>query len=113
MHERHQVEHLISHIQDYATQNQIKKVTALTVAMGDLLGFDEQSVRLYFETLGEGTVLEDAKIAFRAVKGQLHCKKCNRNFEKNRSSLDCPICGEQGVPTEIGKEFFVEDITGE
>ncbi len=110
MHERHQVEHLIKNIQAYAQQHQLTKVTSLTVAMGDLLGFDEQSVRLYFETLGEGTIVENATIEFRLIKGQLECKKCQQNFEKLRSSLDCPICGEQGLPTAVGKEFFAENI---
>ena len=112
MHERHQVEHLINHIQEYAKEKKISAVTSLTVVMGDLLGFDEQSVRLYFETLGEGTLLENATVSFRLVSGELFCKKCQQNFAKNKSSLNCLTCGEQGIPTEIGKEFFAEDIQG-
>ena len=44
------------------------------------------------------------------IKGELHCPRCQKNFVKYRSQLDCPVCGQQGLPTGIGKEFYGEDI---
>jgi hydrogenase nickel incorporation protein HypA/HybF len=108
MHEQHQVQKLINDIVAEARGKGIPKVTELTVVMGDLLGFDEGSVRLYFEMLGEGTLLEGARISFRKVPGELHCPKCRKDFLKKGSALNCPVCGTQGIPTEKGKEFFAE-----
>ena len=31
-------------------------------------------------------------------------------FEKKLLSFDCPKCGCQGGPTDIGKEFYIESI---
>ncbi len=110
MHEQHQVQKLINEVLEQVSSRNAKKVTKITVAMGDALGFDEGSVRLYFETLGEGTLLENAEIIFHPIKGKLHCRKCGKYFEKVPKTLNCPTCKEQGIPTNIGKEFFAEKI---
>ncbi len=110
MHEHHQVQKLIDEIVAAAWQKNATKVTQVTVAMGDLLGFDQGSVRLYFETLGEGTMLEGADISFHMIPGELRCPACEKNFIKKKSELACPVCGTQGMPTQKGKEFFAEHI---
>ena len=113
MHEQHQVAHLLAHLEADAKALGLKKVTSFTVVMGDLLGMDEQSCDMYFETLGERTIIEGAKIAYRHVPGLLLCPKCNKGFPKIKSELNCSTCGTQGIPTEKGKEFFAETIKGE
>jgi hydrogenase nickel incorporation protein HypA/HybF len=102
MHEHHQVKHLVDQI---LAQHPGKKITGVEVIMGDALGFDEGSVRLYFETFGEGNALEGAEITFTHIPAELNCKTCNKNFVKVKSNLNCPTCGQQGLPTDKGKEF--------
>ncbi|MBL8027577.1 MAG: hydrogenase maturation nickel metallochaperone HypA [Fibrobacteres bacterium] len=110
MHEHHQVAHLIEHIKEDAAKLGLNKVSSFTVVMGDLLGFDEESCRMYFDSLGEGTLIDGAKINFVHVPGTLLCRKCNKGFPKVKSNLNCPDCGEQGIPTDIGKEFKAIDL---
>jgi len=107
MHEHHQVEKLV---RDLLAQAQGRKVRRVRLVMGDLLGFDETSVRLYFDIFTENTPAEGAELNVRWVRGELHCPGCKNNFVKIKGQLDCPICGTQGAPTEIGKEFFVEEV---
>ena len=107
MHEHHQVERLV---QTLLNDTQGRKIRSVRLVMGEMLGFDETSVRLYFENFTEGTPAEGAELSFRWVKAELHCPACNRNFVKIKSQLDCPNCGRQGTPTQMGKEFFCEDI---
>ncbi len=78
--------------------------------MGELLGFDETSVRLYFENFTEGTPAEGAEVSVRWVPGELHCSVCKSHFVKIKSQLNCPTCGNQGKPTDTGKEFFFEAV---
>lgn len=107
MHEHHQVERLVKTL---LNETGGRKVRGVRLVMGELLGFDETSVRLYFENFTEGTPAEGAELSVRWVKGELHCPVCRRNFVKIKSQLDCPACGAQGTPTEIGKEFFTEEV---
>ena len=37
-------------------------------------------------------------------------KNIDELFEKKLLSFDCPKCGGQGGPTDIGKEFYIESI---
>jgi hydrogenase nickel incorporation protein HypA/HybF len=107
MHEHHQVEKLVK---DLMADTGGRKVRSLCLVMGDLLGFDETSVRLYFENFTENTPAEGAELNVRWVKGELYCTGCAKNFVKTGSRLDCPICGRQGTPTAVGKEFYLDEI---
>lgn len=107
MHEHHQVEKLV---RDLLAQTPGRTVKSVRLVMGDLLGFDETSVRLYFENFTENTPAEAAELDVRWVRGELRCPHCKKNFVKIKSNLDCPTCGQQGVPTDIGKEFYFEAV---
>jgi hydrogenase nickel incorporation protein HypA/HybF len=107
MHEHHQVEKLV---RDLLAQNPSRRIIGVRLVMGELLGFDEISVRLYFENFTEDTLAEGALLTVRWVTGELHCPGCKKNFVKIKSQLDCPTCGIQGVPTETGKEFYFEEV---
>jgi len=78
--------------------------------MGKMPGFDETPVRLYFEHLTEGAPAGDAGPDVRRAGDELLCRRRDRNFVRDKSRLDCPTCGRQGVPAQIGKEFYVENI---
>lgn len=110
MHEHHQVEKIVKDVLALAQKKNLGKISKVTLAMGDLLGFDDTSVGLYFESFTDGTIAEGAELTIKHIPGQLKCSACQKNFVKQKSNLNCPSCGQQGVPTEIGKEFFVENI---
>ena len=38
------------------------------------------------------------------------CEKCGKLFKKQLLSFECPYCGGQGGPSEIGKEFYIDTI---
>ena len=110
MHEHHQVEKIVKDMLTLAQQKKLNKVKKVTLALGDLLGFDDTSVKLYFESFTEGTIAENAELVIQHIPGQLKCPQCQKVFTKVKSDLYCPICRTQGVPTEIGKEFSIVNL---
>jgi len=110
MHEFHAVEDIFKQALQKARDNNAVKVTKLTLAMGELLGFDEGSVRLYFEELSHGTLLQDAELVFHSLKAKLQCKDCSASFEKDKSNLACPTCCSASVILKSGREFYIENI---
>ena len=111
MHEKHQVEHIVQEAVKIAEQKKITKPTKLVLVIGDGLGFDNTSVNLYFEAMTEGTILEGTKLEIKNTPAYLKCTKCGKDFIKIRSQLDCPTCKVQGLPSDKGKEFFIESVS--
>ncbi len=107
MHEKHQVEHLVKNALEIAKQEEILKVKEVGILIGRGLGFDETSIKLYFETFTEETPLEGAELVFAWQEAELFCPKCKENFLKIKSNLECPKCQTQGLPTEVGKAFEI------
>ena len=110
MHESHQVQHLISRVQDEMKKRGVTKVRQVTVLVGELLGFDDVSIGLHWEEMTGGTELEGTQIVVEFNPASLHCPKCGLNFKKKGSDLSCPKCRVMGTPTASGKEFSLKDL---
>lgn len=111
MHEYHIVDGIVKQAIETAKNNGAKKVTRITLVMGELSGLQESSVRLYFENLSKGTLLEGAEIIINPAKAKLRCNTCDMVFDYKRGEFDCPHCGNMGIRTDkMGKEFYIEDI---
>lgn len=86
------------------------KVRQINLVVGEYSGFIGDSIMMYFEIISRGTQAEGAELVIRYVKPQLLCEKCGQHFVRERFSFTCPHCGGQGVPSAIGKEFYIESI---
>ena len=110
MHELHAVEDIFKQALAQARQKKARRVTQLSLNLGELLGFDEGSIKLYFSELAEGTILEGAEVLVLLRKAKLQCKDCQTTFEKERSNITCPQCSSAAVVVLSGKEFTIESI---
>ena len=110
MHEYHIMETIVKTAKEAAEKAGATKVTRVSLVVGKLTGFEEGSIRLYFETLSKGTPLEGARLAIRYVEPKLKCETCQSCFDYQAQIFLCPVCGRPGSPTGIGKEFYIEDI---
>jgi hydrogenase nickel incorporation protein HypA/HybF len=110
MHEYHIVDNIVKQVLEKAAAAKAKKVTKVVLVMGERSGLAESSVRLYFSQLVEGNILEGAELVINKIGAQLECKSCAITFPCQKSNLNCPKCGAQGVPTEKGKEFYIDSI---
>lgn len=68
MHEHHIVEGLVSEIIKKAGAMNASRVMKVTLVMGPYCGYQESSVRLYFESLSAGTILQGAELIVKPVK---------------------------------------------
>lgn len=95
---------------EHAQKNGAVKVINIQLVVGEYSGFIGDSIAMYFDVISKDTKAEGAKLSIRYVKPQLKCEQCGEYFERKRFSFECPTCQGQGVPTEIGKEFYIESI---
>jgi hydrogenase nickel incorporation protein HypA/HybF len=110
MHEYPLTDRIVRIAVETAERQNAKKVTAVSLVIGETSGVIAESVQMYFDMIAQGTLAEGAVLNIRAVKPQMRCPRCNKNFIRPRFSFECPDCGTLGSPTDIGKEFYVESV---
>jgi len=110
MHEYHIVEGVVKEILKKAADSKAKKVTSVTLVLGELSGLQEESIRVYFDNLSKGNILDGTKLFIKPLKSKLKCEACGNIFEHDKSDFNCPKCRGLGVLTNSGKEFYIDSI---
>lgn len=110
MHELPITQNIIKIAEEHARRANARRVTLVKLVVGDYSGFIGDSIQMYFDIISQGTMVEGAKIEIEHIKPKLRCESCKQLFERKPFSFECPFCKGQGVPSEIGKEFYIESI---
>lgn len=113
MHEYHEAVHIIEHAVEEAKAKGYHKVTKINLVIGENSGFSGDSIAMYFEGSATGTICDGAEISVRPVKSMLRCPNCHELFVRKPFHFECPHCGTEGEPSEIGKEMAIESVEGE
>lgn len=110
MHEFHIIEAIVKQVIDSAKDNRASKVTKANLVMGEFSGFEESSIRLYFENISSGTLLEGAQLNIKTLPAKFKCEKCNIIYEREGREFNCPSCGSAGVLERGAKGLYIENI---
>ena len=110
MHEYPVTEQIVKISSEQAKENNARKVTRITLVVGEYSGFIGDSIQMYFDVLSKGTVCEGAILEIENVKAKWRCPACDLDYVRKPLSFACPRCGRDGEPTEIGKEFFIKNM---
>jgi len=110
VHEYHIVEGVVKQILEKAKNSNAKRITCVTLILGELSGLQEESIRVYFENFSKDNILEGARLILKPVKSKLKCKDCGIIFEHKKSNFNCPKCSGLGILTSSGKEFYIDNI---
>lgn len=102
------MQNLLESAQRLAGQN--GRITALFVAVGELLNVDDDEWRSVWERLVAGTGAEGAHLHIRRVPAEFSCMICRRLFRSQQREPVCPYCGSMGVKIEHGEECSLEAI---
>ena len=105
MHEYHIVENVVKQILQSARNAGALKILKVVLVMGEQSGLDESSVRLYFDNIAQGTLIEGTELLIRKVSGEMECKNCGLKFPCQKEDLSCPKCAALGAFTKSGKDF--------
>jgi len=110
MHEYSVTMGLIKMVVDEGEKVNATKIEEIRLVIGDLSTILDDSVQMYFDILSKGTLAEGAKLIFKRIPAQFVCTSCGNIYNKPKIGFDCPVCGELGRPTGVGKEFYIESI---
>lgn len=110
MHELALTEKMFKIVLDEARSHQARRVTKVTISIGELSGIVPGSVETYFQLLAKGTLAEGADLEFNRVSARLFCIHCQKEFTKKAADFTCPDCGNLARLTEIGQECLIESM---
>jgi hydrogenase nickel incorporation protein HypA/HybF len=110
MHEYPVTVQIIRIAEKKAREADAARVCSISLVVGDQSGFIGDSIQMYFDVIAEGTLCEGAILEISHVRPKLRCETCDSLFERKPMSFACPACGRDGMPTEIGKEFYIKHI---
>ncbi|NLD18949.1 MAG: hydrogenase maturation nickel metallochaperone HypA [Clostridiales bacterium] len=110
MHEYPITQQIIKIAQEHCENAGGSRVTKVNLVIGDYSGYVGESVQMYFDVISSDTICHGAKVEIEHIEPKLRCPDCGILFKRQLLSFDCPKCGGQGKPTEIGKEFYIESI---
>jgi hydrogenase nickel incorporation protein HypA/HybF len=102
-------------IKQHADQHQLKKITKITIVLGEASGIEDDFLRHSLKDhVLQGTMGKDAELEFVRVPLKARCTSCERMITKDDlASLACPGCGSAGIEIASGKETYVQSIEGE
>lgn len=110
MHEYPVTMRIIEIAQEFAQKNHAESIKQINLVVGDYSGYVASSIELYFDIIAEGSLARNAKLNIERVIPKLKCNHCGSLFERKPFSFQCPKCSGEGIPTEIGKEFYIKSI---
>jgi hydrogenase nickel incorporation protein HypA/HybF len=110
MHEYHAVENIFRQALVKSQEYKAQKVTRVNLSLGELLGFDEGSIQLYFQQLAEGTILQEAELIIHRQPPKLKCRDCHSVFEDPGRKFRCPHCCGMSLILHSGKELYLENL---
>jgi hydrogenase nickel incorporation protein HypA/HybF len=87
-----------------------RRVTAVTLEIGDLAGVVPESIEFCFDACTRGTLLEGATLAIERLPALGRCHGCGAEFSLQALFDPCPGCGGYGVELLSGEELRVKDL---
>jgi hydrogenase nickel incorporation protein HypA/HybF len=85
-------------------------VTDIHIVVGQLSSIVDDSVQFYWDSVGQGTIAEGAKLHFRRIPVELQCRDCENRYAPTQDNYTCPKCGSLRVLVIAGEEFYIEAI---
>jgi hydrogenase nickel incorporation protein HypA/HybF len=87
-----------------------RKVTAVTLEIGDLAGVVPEAVEFCFEACTSETSLEGARLVIERVPGRGRCNGCGAEYIVSAHFDPCPRCGGYGIELLSGEELRVKEL---
>ena len=108
MHEYGITQDILKSVMEVSKGRQVK---IITLVIGDVSSILDESVKMYFEILAEGTEAEKAELIFKRIEGRFICKDCGEEFPIRHSGFKCPKCqGQKFIIPKECKSFYIESI---
>ncbi len=111
MHELGIVLHVIDQVEELARENNVSKVTRLTLEVGEVSSIVPSYFSDCFEWAKKKTeYLKDAELEMIILEGISYCRDCKKTYKTTEYAKKCPYCGSDNTYLVTGSELRIKDI---
>jgi hydrogenase nickel incorporation protein HypA/HybF len=110
MHEASITESMLSLALEKAKEAKAKKITSISLVVGELSSVAPDCVQFYFDIISKNTLADGAKLNFETKPTQVRCRRCDIVFTPVDHKWVCPQCHEISVEIASGQECYMESI---
>lgn len=97
----------------YADKNEAKKVTEISILVGEMTGVVPESLEFCFDSLSKGTKAQGAKLVLKHIPLVARCLDCGNETKIKRYNFTCPNCKSLRMEIVSGRELRVESLEAE
>ncbi len=112
MHELTIITSIFNIIEEIAEENQLTKITKVTLKIGKLRNVYPEMLRNAFKIVSKETNAEDADLHINSIPVKMRCKNCSHEFLVN-DNYCCKKCGDYSLDILEGDEIIIETIEGD
>lgn len=112
MHEMGVVFHVIDDIKEIAKENELTKVTNVTLQLGEV----STVIPEYLEDVWKWAVEREeltkgCTLVIEPIKAITYCEDCKQTYSTIEHAKICPNCGSDHTYLIQGNEFIIKDIS--
>ena len=111
MHELGIVLNVIDRVEEIAKENNVKKVTKLTLEIGEVSSIVPSYFSDCFEWAKKKTdYMKDTELEMIILEGLSYCRDCKKTYKTTEYAKKCPPCGSDDTYLVTGDEMRIKDI---
>ena len=113
MHELGIVFHILDAIEDVAKEQQLTKVSSVTIEVGEVSTVIPQYLVDCWQWAckkREGELMRDAELKYETIKADTYCEDCGKTYETVKYAKICPHCGSEHTYLLEGNEVQIKEI---
>ena len=111
MHELGIVLNVIDRVEEIAKENNVKKVTKLTLEIGEVSSIVPSYFSDCFEWAKKKTdYMKDTELEMIILEGLSYCRDCKKTYKTTEYAKKCPHCGSDDTYLVTGDEMRIKDI---
>lgn len=111
MHELPITQKLLEQVLIVAEKNRLMRVNMVTIRLGALSGYVDESIDFYWRIIAKDTVAAKAEVKVVRTEGQVECLNCGKVMKWTAEV--CPQCKSHRLKITAGNELMLQSVEGE
>lgn len=113
MHELPVIKSIIGIVEKHAHENNVKKLIAVHLRVGELSDLEDKWMQKYFDHLAGNGIASGAVLKIERTPVVMQCDECDMKYVvqiKKDEDLNCPACSSRKYHMISGREYVIQNL---